>query len=97
MADVAQGQSLLCAQALLALQLQSLVGYLAGFLFRLEHVECVAGRWRSVESQYDCRLCRLCLFDALVALVEHCLDASVVGSGYYDVAYAQRTVAYEHC
>ena len=63
-------------QTLLALQLQTLVGDVACLLLCLEHVERVAGCRRAVQAEDDCRFSRTCRLYALVALVEHSLDAS---------------------
>ena len=94
--DVRQREAFLRAESLLALQLQTLVGYLSGLLLRLEHMERVAGGGCSVESEDYSGLCRTCRLYAGVALIEHGLDTSVARSGYDVVADAQRTVAHEH-
>ena len=55
MTDIAEGQTLLCSESLLALQLQSLVGNVARLLLGVEYVEGVACCRRSVKSEYCCR------------------------------------------
>ena len=95
-AYVGQREACLRAQALLALELLALVGNLSCLLLGLHHVERVAGGGRSVESEYYCGFCRAGFLHALVALVEHGLDASVARSGDDDIAHFQRSVAYEH-
>ena len=74
--DIREGETLLCAQALLALQLQTLVGDVACLLLGVEHVERVAGCRRTVQAEDDSWLSRTCRLYALVALVEHGLDAA---------------------
>ena len=90
--DFLKGHSLVGAQSEFALQLFALVRYFTGFLFRLKHVERVACRRRSVQTENEHGGCRTGFLDALVAFVEHRLDSSVVGSGKYYVAYAQCAV-----
>ena len=82
-------------QALLTLQLHSLVGDIAGFLLRLHNVEGVSCLRCAVETEYDNRLSGLCLLYVLVALVEHSLYPTPRCSGYHDVADLQRSVADE--
>ena len=74
--NIRQGKTGLCTQALLTLQLLTLVGYLACFLLGLHHVERVTGRRRTVQTEDDGRLRRSRTFDALVTLVEHGFDAA---------------------
>ena len=95
-AHLVERQHLLRAQALFALQLLALVGYLACLLLGLDDVERVAGSRGAVQTQYQGGFGGACLLHALVALVEHCLHLSVAGSGKHDVAHLERTVRYQH-
>ena len=74
----------------------SLGGYLAGFLLGVQHMEGVAGCRSTVETEDDGRGGRAGVVDALVALVEHGLNASPACAGNHDVALMERSVAYEH-
>ena len=84
------------AQSLLALQLQTLVGDVAGLHLGVEHVEGVAGGRCAVETEDDGGLCGSGRIDSGVTLVEHGLDTSVTCSGDHVVAHAQCTVGHEH-
>ncbi len=94
--DIVKGQSLRCAQPQLALQLLALVGDFAGFLLGVEHREGVAGGRRSVEAENQRGLGRSGLLYALVALVEHRLDFTVVSAGEDDVALAESAVLHQY-
>lgn len=54
--NIAEGQTFLRAQALLALQLLTLVGNIACLLLRVDNMELVAGCRRSVQTKDDGRL-----------------------------------------
>ena len=68
MADVGERKTLLCAQALLTLELQTLVGDVACFLLGVENVERVTGCRRAVQTEDDGRLGRSCALYAAVTL-----------------------------
>ena len=97
MCNLLQRQYLGGSEALLALQLHTLVGNGLCLLLGLHDVERVACLWRTVQTQYDYWFCRTGLLYVLVTLVEHSLHAAPCGACYHDVANLQRTVAYEHC
>ena len=90
-----EGEAHLGAQSLFALELFAFGCDFAGFLFGLEHVECVAGLGSAVEAQDECRGGGTGFLDTLVAFVEHGLDATEVVAGKDDVADAERTVLHE--
>ena len=92
MADVGEGETRLCAQTLLTLQLLTLVGYFTGLLLTLHDVEGVAGGRSAVESQDDSGLGGSGLLHALVTFVEHSLDASVSGTCQHHVTHFERAV-----
>ena len=92
MAYVGERKTLLCAQSLLALELQTLVGNVACLLLCVQNMERIACCRRAVKTEDYCRLSRSGTLYAAVALVEHCPDASVVGSRDDIVAHLQRTV-----
>ena len=78
------------------MQLQTLVGNLSCLLFGVKHMEGVACGRSTVETKDDGWFGRRCVVDALVALVEHGLDASVTGTGNDVVAHTQCTVAHQN-
>ena len=92
MADVIQRELLLCPQSLLTLQLQTLVGNLTSLLLSLKNMERVTSCRGTVQSKDDTRLSGSGLGDALVALVEHRLDASIGSTGNQVVTHMERTV-----
>ena len=96
MADVVESDSRLCTQTLLALQLLALVGNFLCLLLSVHNVERVACRRCAIKTEYNCRLRRACLLNALVTLVEHRLYASMACSGYHYVAHLQCSVRHEH-
>ena len=84
--DVIKAKSLRRTQALLSLQLGTLIGNLTCLLLRTHHMERVTSSRRSVESEDYCWFCRTRALNALVTLVEHSLDASIRRSSKYNVA-----------
>ena len=95
--NLLQRQYLGSSEALLTLQLQTLVSYGLSLLLGLHDVERVASLRRTVQTQYDNRLCRLCSLNILVTLIEHSLHTTPCRTGYHDVAHVQCTIAYKHC
>ena len=81
---------------MLALELQTLVGHVARFLFRLHDVELVAGLGSAVETEHRGGVGGTHLFDTLAALVEEGFYAAVVCAGHNDVALTERSVGDEH-
>ena len=94
-AHFVQRQHLLGTQALFALQLLTFVGNFAGFLIGIEHMEGVTGSRSTVQTQNQHRFGRSCLFETLVALVEHGLHLTIGSSGQHDVAHMEGTVGHE--
>ena len=94
-ADFLKCGALVGAESEFALKLLALVGDLAGFLLGLHHVERIACGRRPVESEYQRGSGGTGLLYALVALVEHRLDLTVVGTGKDYVADMECTVLYE--
>ena len=93
MRDVAQRQTGLCTQALLTLELLTLVGDVANLLLCVKHMELVAGCRRAIQAEHDSGLSRLHIVDALVTLIEHSLDTAPAGTGDDIVTDMERTVA----
>ena len=58
--DITQGQALLSTQALLTLQLLTLVGDFASLLLCLDYVELVTCSRRTIQTEDDSWLCRSC-------------------------------------
>ncbi len=94
--DIIECESLGCAHAEFALQLLAFVGYFTGLLFGVKHVECIACGGGAVKAENQGRFGRACLFDALVALVEHGFDFTIMCSGKYDVAYTEGAVLHKY-
>ena len=89
-------QHLLGTQSLFALQLFTLVGYFTGFLFGLDYVERITGSGSTVQTQYQSRFGRTCLFHALVTFVEHSLHLPITCTSQHDITHLQGTVGYQH-
>ena len=96
MRDVAERKALLRAQALLTLQLQTLVGNVSGLLLGVEHMELVASRGGSVQTQYDGWFCGLHIIYSLVTFIEHSLDTTKARTRNDYIAHMQCTIADQH-
>ena len=80
-AHFVEGQHLLRAQTLFALQLFALVGDFTSFLLCLDDVESITGGRRTVQAQNEGRFGRAGLLHALVTLVEHGLHLAIMCTG----------------
>ena len=87
---------LLGLDALDPYELLAPVGDGLGLLLVCHDVELVTGARGSVESEYGYRGRRAGLIDFLSALVEHCLDTSVVASAEQHVSRADGSVLNEN-
>ena len=94
--ELFEAEAFLGAQAEFSLELFALSCDFACLLLRFKHVERVSCRRRAVEAENEHGSGWPGLLHPLVALVEHCLDFSVMRSGKYHVAHAERSVLHEH-
>ena len=94
--DITQGQALLSTQALLTLQLLTLVGDFASLLLCLDYVELVTCSRRTVQTEDDSWLSWSSRLDIGITLIEHRLDTTPRSTGEYDVAYLQGTIGNQY-
>ena len=74
--DIRQGKTSLCTQALLTLQLLTLVCNLTCLLLCLHNMEGITCCWCTIQTEDDCRLCWSSTLNTLVTLIEHSLDTT---------------------
>ena len=94
--NITQGQALLSTQALLTLQLLTLVGDFASLLLSLDYVELVTCSRRAVQTEDDSWLSWSSRLDIGITLIEHCLYTTPRSTGENDVAYLQGTVGNQY-
>ncbi len=91
-----QCQQFLSTQALLTLQLFTLVGNVTSLLFRINHMESITCRRSTVQSQNQYRFGRTGLLDALVTFIKHGFHLTITSTSQDYIAHFQRTVCHQH-
>ena len=94
--NITQCQALLSTQALLTLQLFTLIGDFASLLFCLDYVELVTCCRRTVQTEDDSWLSWSSRLDIGITLIEHRLDTTPRSTGEHDVAYLQGTIGNQY-
>ena len=94
--DIRQGKTSLCTQALLTLQLFTLVSNLTCLLLCLHNMEGITSCWCTIQTEDDCRLCWSSTLDALVTLIEHSLDTTPWSTSDNIITNLQSTIRYKN-
>ena len=78
--DLIQGDMFLRPEALLALKLKTLGGYILGFFFVGHDIETIASLRCAVKAQHKDRSGRSCFLYGLVALIVHGFNPAIGGA-----------------
>ena len=94
--DIRQSKTCLCTQALLTLQLLTLVSNLTCLLFSLHNMEGITSCWCTIQTKDNSWFCWSCTLDALVTLIEHSLNTSPWSTSDNVITNLQRTIRHKN-